>query len=107
LDKVWKHKDELDIVEYLNGVRQSCAKEFIDKADKLIYNAIVNASKRDSFARKQIMASRHHDAIPQVERNEGLKLFNLFQSIFLNKSRDQANLPRALNDFHTIKMEKK
>jgi hypothetical protein len=53
------------------------------------------------------MASRHADAIPQVERNEGLKLFNLFQSIFLNKNKDQANLPRALSNFHTIKMEKK
>ena len=107
LDKVWKHSDELDIVDYLTGVHQHCAKEFIAKADKLIYNVIVNASKRDSFARKQIMASRHADAIPHVERNEGLKLFNLFQSIFLNKSRDQANLPRALTNFNTIKMEKK
>ena len=107
LDKAWKHKDDLDIVEYLLGTPQTCAKEFIEKADKLIYNVIVNASKRESFARKQIMASRHTDAIPQVERNEGLKLFNLFQSIFLNKSKDQANLPRALSNFHTIKMEKK
>jgi transposase InsO family protein len=106
LDKVWKHKDEMDIVDYLSGIRQTCAKEFIEKADKLIYNVIVNASKRDSFARKQIMASRHPDAIPQVERNEGLKLFSLFQSIFLNKSRDQANLPKALTNFHTMKMEK-
>jgi hypothetical protein len=107
LDKGWKHNNEMDIVDYLTGIQPNGAKELIEKADKLIYNVIVNASKRGSFARKQmIMASRHADAIPQVERNEGLKLFNLFQSILLNKSRDQANLPRALNNFHTIKMEK-
>ena len=74
------------------------------KADKLIYNALVTASKRDSFARKQIMASRHPDAIPQVDRNQGLKLFNLFQTIFTGKSKNTANLPSAQNNFYQIKM---
>jgi hypothetical protein len=34
----------------------------MDKADKIIYYALVTAAKRDRFARKQIMASKHADA---------------------------------------------
>jgi hypothetical protein len=104
LEKFWKHQNDLDIVDYLNGEPQYCDQKFIDKADKLIYYAIVTAAKRDSFARKQIMASRHDDAVPQVERNQGLKLFNLFQDIFMNKSKSQANLPNALLTFNQMKM---
>ena len=62
LEKCWKHQNDLDIVDYVNGKRQYCDQKFIDKADKLIYYALVTAAKRNSFARKQIMASRHADA---------------------------------------------
>ena len=86
LEKYWKHSKDLDIVDYLNGSRVFCDKKFIEKADKIIYHALVTAAKRDSFARKQIMASRHDDAVPQVKRNEGLKLFNLFQDIFMSRA---------------------
>ena len=106
LEKHWKHV-ELDIQEYLEGDDQGCDRKLIEKADKIIYNAIVNASKRESFARKQIMASQHDDAVPRVKMNQGRKLFNLFQSIFLHKSKDTANLPKALLTFNTLKMEKK
>ena len=58
LEKYWKHQNDLDIVDYLNGFRVHCDQKFIDKADKIIYHALVTAAKRDSFARKQIMASR-------------------------------------------------
>ena len=88
LEKVWKHSKEMDIVDYLEGIQQHCKIDYIKKADKIIYHAIVTAAKRESFARKQIMAAEHDDAVPQIKRNEGLKLFNLFQSIFLNKSKD-------------------
>ena len=74
LEKVWKYEHEMDIIDYLNGITQHCDQKWIDKADKIIYYALVTAANRDSFARKQIMASRHVDAVPQVERNEGLKL---------------------------------
>ena len=107
LEKFWKHQNDLDIVEYLNGRPQYCDQKFLDKADKLIYYALVTAAKRDSFARKQIMASRHANAVPQVQRNEGLKLFNLFQDIFMNKSKSQANLPNALSTFNQMKMTAK
>ena len=106
LEKHWKHK-ELEILEYLGGDDPYCDQKFIEKADKLIYNTIVNASKRESFARKQIMASQHEDAIPRAKMNQGRKLCNMFQSIFLQKSKDQANLPKALSNFNSIKMEKK
>ena len=107
LEKFWKHRKDMDIVEYLNGKRQFCDQQFVDKADKLIYYALVTAAKRDSFARKQIMAARHANAVPQVQRNEGLKLFNLFQDIFMNKSKSQANLPNALSTFNQMKMTAK
>ena len=107
LEKVWKYENEMDIVDYLNGITQYCDQKWMDKADKIIYYALVTAAKRDSFARKQIMASRHVDAVPQVERNEGLKLFNLFQSMFLNKSKDKANLPTAQANFYQMKMTAK
>ena len=106
LEKHWQHV-ELDIQEYLEGDDQGCDRKLIEKADKIIYNAIVNASKRESFARKQIMASQHVDAVPRVKMNQGRKLFNLFQSIFLHKGKDTANLPKALSNFNTLKMEKK
>ena len=107
LEKVWKYKSKLDIVEYLQGITQFCDQKYIDKADKLIYFALVTAAKRDSFARKQITASRHVDAVPQVKWNEGLKLFNLFQNIFLHKSTTKANLPNAQSTFFQMKMNKK
>ena len=107
LEKYWKHESDLDIVDYLNGARVYCDQRIIDKADKIIYHTLVTAAKRDSFARKQIMASRHDDAVPQIKRNEGLKLFNLFQDIFMNKGKNQANLPNALMNFNQMKMTTK
>ena len=53
------------------------------------------------------MASQHEDAVPRVKMNKGRRLFQLFQSIFLQKSKDQANLPKALSTFNSLKMEKK
>ncbi len=106
LEKYQKH-NELDILEYLEGDDQNCDTKFIKKADKLIYNTIVNASKRESFTRKQIMTSQHEDAVPRVKMNKGRKLFDLFQSIFLQKSKDQANFLKALSTFNSLKMEKK
>ena len=106
LEKVWKYKSKMDVVEYLQGSPQTCDSKYTLKADKMIYYALITAAKRDSFARKQIMASRHEDANPRVERNEGLKLFNLFQTIFSHKSTSQANLPNAQASFYQMQMSK-
>ena len=107
LEKAWKYSSKMDIVDYLQGVTQTCDIKYVEKADKMIYYALVTAAKRESFARKQIMASRHVDAVPRVQRNEGLKLFNLFQSTFMHKSTNQANLPNAQSTFFQMTMNKK
>jgi hypothetical protein len=36
LEKFWKHQNDLDIVDYLNGKPQHCDQIFIDKADNLL-----------------------------------------------------------------------
>jgi transposase InsO family protein len=105
LDRIWKHQKELDIVDYLHGAKFYCDQKWIEKADKIIYHILVTAAKRDSFARKQIMAARHSDAVPKVERNEGLKLFEMFQTIFLQKTTHQANLPNAQKNFYQMQMK--
>ncbi len=66
-----EHQSELYIIDYLNGIKFSCDKKYIAQADKMIYYILVTAAKRDSLARKQIMAARHIDAVPRVEHNEG------------------------------------
>ena len=33
LEKFWKHQNDMDIVDYLNGKPQHCDQKFIDKAD--------------------------------------------------------------------------
>jgi hypothetical protein len=45
----------MDIVDYLQGLPQTCAKEFMEKTDKIMYYALVTAAKCDSYARKQII----------------------------------------------------
>ncbi len=104
-EKIWKHQNELDIVEYLHGTSFSCDKKWKNKADKIIYYILVTGAKRDSFAREQIMAARHVDAVPRVERNEGLKLFNMFQTTFMTKTKHQANLPNAQKTFYQMQMK--
>ncbi len=107
LERIWKYQSELDIIDYLNGVKFLCDKKYVDKAEKMIYYMIVTAAKRDSFARKQIMAARDPDAVPRVEQNEGLKLFDMFQTTFMTKTKHQANLPTAQADFYSMKMTAK
>jgi len=105
LDRIWKHQKELNIVDYLHGTKFFCDQKWKEKADKIIYYILVTAAKRDSFARKQIMAARHVDAVPRVERNEGLKLFEMFNSIFMTQTKHQANLPNAQKNFYQMQMK--
>ena len=73
LDRVWPHGDKLDIVEYMTSpnYQRSLTEDMETRADRLIYFALTTASKKDSFAKLQIMASCHRDAIPCVLKNEG------------------------------------
>ncbi len=66
LDRVWTHADELDIVDY-----SSFSGDMGTRADRLIYFALTMASKKNSFAKLQIMASCHKDAVPCFMKNEG------------------------------------
>ncbi len=47
LEKVWKYSSEMDIVDYLQGFTQTCDQKFIDKADEMIYYALVTAAKKE------------------------------------------------------------
>ena len=73
LDRVWPHKDQLDIVDYMTSAfhRRSMSGDMEDRADRLIYFALTMSAKKDSYAKTQIMASCHRDAVPCVMKNEG------------------------------------
>ena len=72
------------------------------RADRLIYFALTMASKKDSFAKLQIMASCHKDAIPCVMKNEGKKLYQMFQTMFSMTNLHQASLPTVRAEFYAI-----
>ena len=95
LDRVWPHADKLDIVEYMTSIyhRQSFSGDMEKRADRLIYFALTMASKKDSFAKLQIMASCHKDAIPCVMKNEGKKLYQMFQTMFSMTNLHQPSQP--------------
>ena len=76
LDRIWPHKDELDIADYMTSstYRRSFSGDMENRADRLIYFALTLSAKKDSYAKMQILASCHKDAVPCVMKNEGKKL---------------------------------
>ena len=104
LDRVWPHADELDIVDYMTSPfhRRSSTGDMETRADRLIYFALTMASKKDSFAKLQIMASCHKDAVPCVMKNEGKKLYQMFQTMFTMTNLHQASLPTVRAEFYAI-----
>jgi hypothetical protein len=48
------------------------------------------------------MAACHHDAVPCVLRNEGKKLFQMFQSLFTITALHTANLPSVRKQFYDV-----
>jgi uncharacterized protein YihD (DUF1040 family) len=104
LDRVWPHADELDIVEYMTSSihRRSFSGDMEKRADRLIYYALTMASKKDSFAKLQIMASCHKDAVPCVMKNEGKKLYEMFQTMFSMTNLNQASLPTVRAEFYAL-----
>jgi hypothetical protein len=64
LDRIWPHKDELDICDYMTSEfhRRSLSGDMEDRADRLIYFALTTCAKKDSFAKLQIVAASHKDA---------------------------------------------
>jgi hypothetical protein len=84
VDRIWPHKDEMDIMNYMTffTYRASLSGDMEERADRLIYFALTMSAKKDSYPKMQILASCHKDAVPCVMKNEGKKLFQMFQALF-------------------------
>ena len=104
LERVWPHADELDIIDYMTSSfhRRSFSGDMETRADRLIYFALTTASKKGSFAKLQIMASCHKDAVPCVMKNEGKKLYQMFEAMFSMTNLHQASLPTVRAEFYAI-----
>ena len=102
LDRIWPHKPDMNISEYLTAKYSSHDRDLERRADSLIYFALTLSAKKDSYAKLQIMAACHPEAIPCVLRNEGKKLFQMFQSLFTMTNLHTANLPSMRKQFYDI-----
>ena len=102
LDRVWPHNSALDICKYLQTDYSHYDRDMERRADSLIYFALTLAAKKGSFAKLQILAACHSDAIPCVMRNEGKKLYQMFQSLFTMTTLHTANLPGVRKQFYDI-----
>jgi hypothetical protein len=104
LARVWPHRDELDITDYMtnNFFHRSISEDMETRADNLIYFALTMAAKKDSYAKLQIMAACHRDAVPCVMVNEGKRLFQMFQGQFTMTNLHQASLPTVRVEFYAI-----
>ena len=102
LDRVWPHKSALDICHYLQSDYPHYDKDMEKRADSLIYFALTLAAKKGSYAKLQILAACHQDAVPCVMRNEGRKLYQMFQSLFTMTTLHTANLPGVRKQFYDI-----
>jgi hypothetical protein len=104
LARVWPHRDEMDITDYMtnNYYCRSLTEDMETRADHLIYYALTMSAKKDSYAKLQIMAACHRDAVPCVLVNEGKKLFQLFQGQFTMTNLHQASLPIVRIEFYAI-----
>jgi hypothetical protein len=104
LDRVWPHKEEMDIMEYMTSTNwhRSLSEDMEDRADRLIYFALTMAAQKDSYAKLQILASCHRDAVPCVMKNEGKKLYQMFQILFNMTNLHQASLPTVRAEFYAI-----
>ena len=109
LDRIWPHKDEMDIMDYMTSFtyRDSLSGDMEDRADRLIYFALTLSAKKDSYAKLQILASCHKDAVPCVMKNEGKKLFQMFQTLFTMTNLHQASLPTIRAEFYSIAQKDK
>jgi hypothetical protein len=102
LDRVWPHKEALDITQYLKATYPHFDRDMDRRADSLIYFALTLSAKKDSFAKIQIMAASHPTATPCVLQNKGRKLYQMFQSLFTMTSLHTSNLPSMREQFHDI-----
>jgi hypothetical protein len=95
----------MDIVEYLTTSyyhKSHLTRDMETRADNLIYYVLTMSAEKDSYAKLQILAACHRDAIPCVMVNEGKKLYQLFQSQFTMTTFHQASLPTVRMEFYAI-----
>ncbi len=104
LDRIWLHKDDMDINDYMTSFtyRDSLSGDMEERADRLIYFALTLSAKKDSYAKLQILASCHKDAVPCVMKNQGKKLFQKFHTQFTMTNLHQASLQTVRAEFYSI-----
>jgi hypothetical protein len=104
LDRVWPHKDEWYIMDYMTSstFHGSYSSDMQERADRLIYFALTTSAKKDSYAKLQILASCHREAVPCVMQNEGKKRYQMFQALFTMTNLHQASLPTVRAEFYSI-----
>ncbi len=102
LDRVWPHKQVLDISHYLTSKYSHHDRDMEKRADSLIYFALTLSAKQDSYAKLQIMAASQPGSVPCVLLNEGRKLFQMFQSLFTMTNLHTASLPSVRKQLHDI-----
>ncbi len=63
LNRIWPHKDEMDIMDYMTSFthRRSRSGDIEARADRLIYFALTTSTKKYSYAKMQILASCHEE----------------------------------------------
>ena len=106
LERVWPHKDKLNITDYMTQPRYYRSNRDMEKrADRLIYFALTVSAKKDSFAKLQIMAASHAESVPCVMANEGKKLYEMFQASFSMINLHEASLPSVRQEFYAIKQK--
>ena len=102
LDRVWPHKHALNITDYLQTTYSHYDRDMEKRADSMIYFALTLSATKDSYAKLQIMAASHPNAIPCVMPNEGKKLYQMFQALFTMTTYHNANLPSMRKQFYEI-----
>ena len=106
LERVWPHKDKLNITNYMTQPRYYRSNwDMENRADRLIYFALTVSAKKDSFAKLQIMAASHAESVPCVMANEGKKLYEMFQASFSMINLHEASLPSVRQEFYAIKQK--
>jgi hypothetical protein len=107
LQQVWRDS-KLDIIQYTSDDKYAlsvAATASKQKADKLLYYILSTGSVRGSFARNTIIAAQNKTAQPYIQDNEGLCLFNHFNSIFVTNDEHATSLPIAQRKFHALQQK--
>ena len=106
LDRVWPYKDQMDIIEYINDQWINYYPQYLEeRADRIVYFALTLAAEKDSYAKLQIVAACHIEAIPCVMKNQGKKLYHMFLSLFTMTNLHQASLPNVRKQFYEVRQK--